>query len=207
MSSAYKEPTRDWATAGGIASGIAGPAAGLAEASRVMAENAVIEARNKRNEEAVRRYATNMYINGIVNTDELEEGCAILRKELWLLEEKVVVEEGMHLFDVLFTNAQVTIVDSKHESPSQNTELKVVFRNQYSSEISKKRALVMDGTLQAEISCGDTLVDTVCVPLPMFGVPCGGTADITVKTSKYMVAENGEYTVNFTPNYLCIMER
>lgn len=207
VASAYQEPTRDWATAGGIASAIGGPVAGIAEASRVMAENAQIEERNKRNKEAVSRQVANMIMSTSASTVDLSEARDVLWEESAQLEKKIVVEEGLHLFDHLSTYKSVKVVDSKSENASYNTQVTVSFSNQYESETAQKTPLVMDGTLRAKIYCGKVLVDTVYVPLPQFGVPCGGRADITVVTPKYMAREIGKYSVDLAPVYLCIMDR
>lgn len=63
--SASQQKEKDWAVHGGIANGIAGPAAGVATAINIQAQNAQIRAQNKANLQAYAPLITNSYMGAV----------------------------------------------------------------------------------------------------------------------------------------------
>ena len=83
-------------------------------------------------------------------------------------------------------------------------QISVEITNNFNVEESSSVTTVVDGTLQADIYYNDdTFVDSVCIPLPLFGV--NTSTEVVAYTDMYVKA-NGEYTVKLSPNKLWIME-
>lgn len=79
----------------------------------------------------------------------------------------------------------------------------VTITNNFKADVPENVQVVVDGTLSAKVFFEDILLDTVCVPLPLFGV--SKQESVTVYTD-YYVEEEGNYSVQFSPNKLWIVE-
>ena len=84
-------------------------------------------------------------------------------------------------------------------------ELALVVKNNFAADIPDGVVVAVDGTIDAEIFFGRTLVDRICVPLPLFGIRQGESEKLLAYSSKYVKAD-GEYTVKLYPNKLWIVE-
>ena len=84
------EQEQDWSIWGGIADGLAGPAAGVSMAIDIQQQNAQIRARNEANSRAAMPYY--MTITGSASQNRANADA--IEKELSLLQEKLVEDAG-----------------------------------------------------------------------------------------------------------------
>ena len=204
--SAVKEKTTDWAIAGGIASGIAGPAAGIAVAADTMRKNAEIEERNRHNQAAANQLASSIMSSAFSSTTDtsvLYRQSGHLESKLKELPSKVVlnsiepdeIQKSLH-------------IDNYHVKTCKSNALELTL--EISNTLSVQDApqgvrFTTDGSLKGTVYAGDLLVDTVNIPLPVFGVACGTKEIVKAYCGKF--SKNGkEYTVQFQPNHLWVME-
>lgn len=203
--SVRQEKKKDWAILGGLAEGIAGPGAGIAVAANAMIENQEIERRNQQARQEAINVAKSFYDSAYKLSDDI----AALEKEKKLMEnhkrqldrkELKSTYTTEELFEMLQLKATVGKAMSR-----QGTKLSVSVTNKFPDVILKDSRLVVDGTINAAIYLEGTLVDTVCVCLPLFGVARGTTEKVVAFTDRYAEADGG-YTVKFEPNKLWIMK-
>lgn len=204
-SSVYQEKKKDWAFLGGLADGIAGPGAGLAVASNAIAENREIERRNQ----LARQESVKLMKSFYDGSSKLSEDVGDLSKEMDLLEYhknqakfKVVLEQ--YSTEEIFKSLTISSRVSKSKS-GKSTVLSVNICNSFVADVPENVLVAVDGTLEAKIYFEGTLVDTVCVYLPLFGVAEKASEKIEAISSKYVEAD-GDYTVEFTPNKLWVVE-
>lgn len=207
-SSAAQEKTHDWATAGGIASGIAGPVAGAMVASDLVRKNAEIEARNRQNQANVDKMADRYVSLSLKGNDEkynLEEEIEPLQKKLDATRIKVVFENIPK--DELFRSLTIG-KSSIVPMASQALKIKTTISSNYVPKgVPAGVKMVVDGTLSGKIYAGGMLVGEIVLPLPEYGVPCDGSS-VTVETFCDHYSVNGQpYRVEFTPNKLWVMEK
>ena len=84
------EQEQDWSVWGGIADGLAGPAAGISMAIDIQQQNAQVRARNEANSRAAMPYY--MYITGSASKNRANADA--IEKELSLLKEKLMGDLG-----------------------------------------------------------------------------------------------------------------
>lgn len=208
---APQEKTHDWATAGGIAEGIAGPAAGLAVALDTMNENAKIEARNAQTKQVYTTAANNIlqrdYFGEGRNVGKkitsLENRAKPLQEALDALEEKVVLN-GIDK-SVLSKYLKVTYCNVEKRN-SNILYVTVSLRNNYTADVPDGVTIVVDGTLSANIYCGDILVGSAIAAFPTFGIACGDTVTVTALCNRYLEG-NRKYRAEITFNKLWVMEK
>jgi len=165
MNSVYEDKENDWALTGGIVSGLAGGAAGLAAASDVQRQNAEIRARNQANREAVRKVAygnnmTNAFLNAISNVSEYKE--KLENAKVSLVDETISSEELLK--KVNFTDISLDISKTGAVSISAIASLKnklTIFENVNA---------VVDGVLIAKLYQNGKLIGSTEVVLPCFGI-------------------------------------
>ena len=199
--SGYQRPN-DWATMGGIASGIAGPAAGAVVASQAIAENQAIQQQNAANMRTAVAVGNKMR-DAIPSAKSVEEHIAALQKELEEASCKVVFEE--YGTDELFSALSI-VPGTKAFDTSLTVNLRITNRhNDDDPQVQK----VIDGTLWMRAYCDDLLLDTVCVVLPRNGVSCdkrGVWSSVTL--AQYMIeGDKRNYRFEFEPIRLWMTEQ
>lgn len=209
--SAPQQKTHDWAVAGGIAQGIAGPAAGMAAVLDTMNENAKIEARNAQNRKPFDD-AANLIVNhdyrGQANAiyediKYLEKKAKPLKEALAVLEEKVVLN-GVDQ-NVLSPKLEVTRCNIQKKS-SNVLSVTVSLKNNFSADVPKGVIIVADGTLTANVYCDDIFVGSAIAAFPTFGIPCGSAVTMTALCNKYLEGDRN-YRAEITFNKLWAMEQ
>ena len=199
--SAYIEKPKDWAVAGGVASAIAGPAAGMAVAMEAMEQNKAIAARNEANIKAARELGSRIELMAAGNSGTYEE-YKTAEAELNALKEKVVLD------DVSSAELEKLLeVTSCSAVKNENNVVKVTFelKNNFIADVPEEVRIVVDGMYVAEIFAGDTCVGQADIPLPLYGVECGKTAQVTGYCNRYMEKEQ-VYTVKIKKASLWAME-
>ena len=202
--SVKQEKKKDWATLGGIASGIAGAGAGLAVASKAMAENAAIEERNRQAREAANQTMRNMYSSASsldADISQFHNEKRLLQKYREEADSKVVLANytTKEIMEKLTITSQV-----KRNSSGKALDVELTITNNFVADVPENVTVTVDGTIDAEIYCGGNLVDRICVALPVMGVTQGHKDVALGHSARY--TKDGKYKVKLYPNKLWIVE-
>ena len=187
----------DWATHGGIASGLAGGAAGVAAAMDAQAKNAQIRANN-----AATRQAMAPVVTGFWNKQrENEQAAAQMSKYIEQTKTKII--NKMPKEEVLkkmgFTDAKVTV------SSTGAISIKVKASAQKPVLILDAVEGTIDGTVLANFYEGSRLAGTAELVLPLWGIGKSGEEleGICLNGGKKGTA----YRVEYTAKHLWEMEK
>lgn len=204
--SAKQTPKKDWALIGGIAQGIAGPAAGAIAASQAIAENERMEYENRQDKAIVDKQALSIAQIAsdryLPKKEQLTEELERYKKDLEKLPLKLVFEE--YDTDDLFQRLEISGSVSRPKNESVTVTINVL--NHYDPKI-KNYTVVMDGILEAKLYCDDIFVDGFFIALPENGVAYDEKAAIKQYPRKYMIGEKRNYRLEFLPHNLWLMER
>ena len=203
-SSAYQEKPKDWATLGGIASGIAGPGAGAAVAVNAMVENERIEARNAQNRAAVARMSLDMNRNAMSVEEaipDLRRNADLVRTELYALDEKVVLAVASKELEKSLKCVSFNVKKSKTEV----LEITASIRNSYVPDVPDGVKITIDGVIVVDVLCDGIHIDEAYLPLPLYGIECGKTDKVYGYCTKYMIG-NREYTLSVRSMNVWAME-
>lgn len=186
---------KDWATAGGIASGIAGPAAGIATAINVQNKNAEIRAKNEQHLQSVRPIYNDMMGKAGASRRIVED----IRKEIEDFKLKLVsdVNSAELMKKISFSNTTVSVSNTGAATVSTTASLQPDFK------IFDDVPAVVDGTIIAEIYDGDKRCGTALLVLPKYGLG----ENCTLTGMCLDCCNPGKtYTVKFTPKHLWALE-
>lgn len=185
----------DWAIMGGIAEGIAGVGAGVAVAANTMANNAKIREYN-----ASMRKASLEVMSGLptVAGDRytLEKESDKILQRISEAANKIVLSQPTG--DEIWKELSVGKVDVKQkESGVLALAVPIALKHPLELDVPDGVVMVVDGILEAEVWFEDSLVDTVHIPFPIYGIPCNSTektvldgmcgSSVAYKDSKYKV--------------------
>lgn len=185
----------DWAIMGGIASGIAGPGAGVVTALDTQAQNAQIRAQNQ----AYANAALPAFINMTGSAQSMRSRADALEKEMKEVDEKLVSElSSQQVFDMLsFQDSFVAVSDTG------------AYRVNVNVEPRKKLTIgnfpaVIDGTIDAHVKANGAEIGVVKIVFPANG--------ISQTTKLGGIALSGaekdlSYSVEFSPYKLWLMEK
>lgn len=204
-SSAVQQKKSDWAILGGIAEGIAGPAAGIAVAVSTMQKNAEIDKWNQQNRAAVNRVALDIAnsandLNAPIS--EMETAKLLLSREISALEQKVVLTDCETV--ALWKELKIQ-TDSVVKTETNVLEITTTIENSYKPDVPAHVRITVDGILSAKIYFKDICVGTAIIPLPLYGVECQAAATFTSLCEDYM-SPDGKYKVIYEPITLWAME-
>lgn len=205
---AQQRKESSWGTAGGIASGIAGPGAGVTAALNTMAHNAQIQ---EHNQEMVSGYmAAQQYSNEIWRKkEEFKEKLKTSEKELNMARTKVAFRQPSA--QEIWANMSVysSTVEKNAKSNVIKVSLNICLREKALADVPDGVETVVDGVLNGTVLCDDVVVGTVYLPLPVHGIP-NREASQTVAIQAYYdyyVNYEGKYRIKFYENQnLWIME-
>lgn len=181
------EKEKNWATHGGIASGLAGPGAGIATALNTMQENEKIRERNALQREAVS--AVNTYFQAHANS--VWDQISGVRKELDVLPDKIVLDNisAAELLDAYRISVRAI------ERISSGDDLKSREKNQrgmwiyftirqvrsLNLDIPKSARIVLDGSIVGKVFTAKEQKHSICpvdaevaefaAPLDIYGIP------------------------------------
>ena len=192
---ATQQKEHDWATHGGIASGIAGPVAGAVVALDVQAKNARIREQNKAN---VRAMAP-VVLESMKESGYYRKKAKELEAEIESAKTKLVADlDTAACFDMLtFYDEQVSVSATGTCTVTARTKLKAPLK------IFEDVDAVIDGTILARIYEGDTLIETATMVIPVHGVASGAYLK---GMCLFCCEAEKEYTVKFTAGDLWAME-
>lgn len=197
----------DWAVMGGIAEGIAGPAAGLAVAINTMANNAKIQQYNEN-----MRQTSKSILSG---TTQLSEDRTTLEKErnklLELLSEtkKKISLSTPNSAEIWETIKKDNVLVKKNESGVLSVTANITFKSPLSVKVPDGVQLVVDGTLKSSLYYENNRVGDVYFPLPLFGIPVNTVSSITLDgMCDHSVEYGGKYAIKFeNEQNLWVMEK
>lgn len=196
MMRASQQKEIDWATHGGIANGIAGPAAGLAVASDIQAKNAQIRAQNDANRKALAPALKSSYDR----SDQFLREAKKLEEEIEKTKIKLVADDDAAtcLSKLEFSNTKVGVSSTGACIVTTTAKMKSPMT------IFGDVDAVIDGTVIAKIYDGESLVGLANMVLPTHGVK----APTKLKGMCLNCGEPGkQYTVKFAAANLWAMER
>ena len=192
---ASQQKELDWAVHGGIASGIAGAAAGLATAVDVQARNAQIRAQNELNLRALSPTIMTSYSGA----SEYEKKASHLNYQIEAAKTKLVAnDDAMSCLSwILFSNTKVEVSDTGTCTVTTSAKLAspILIYNEVEA--------VVDGTIIARILNGNTLVGMAQLVLPVYGVK--GETELK-GMCLFCGQKGGSYSVEFTAENLWAME-
>ncbi len=160
--SASQQKEQDWAIHGGIASGIAGPGAGVATALNIQAKNAEIRAQNQANLQALKPI--------VMSTSETvglaSKRAKSLEEDLKNAQTRLVFEDDVTtcLSKLKFQNTTVEVSKTGTCIVSTN----VIKADSYI--IFDDIEATIDGTIIANIYDQDALIGTANLVLPRYGI-------------------------------------
>lgn len=195
-----------WAITGGIAEGIAGPAAGIMAASDTMERNRKIREHNE-----MMRQASMDIMRGIPsiagNRFQLQEEITKIGKQLDETTNKVVFSQpdAAEIWQNIKV-AEATV--QKNPSGVLEVSLPVTIQEPFVLDVPEGVGMVVDGTIKGEVWFEDKLVGEVLFPLPIYGIPSNMSAEVTLDGMCGRSVEfDGEYTVKIADTQnLWIME-
>lgn len=196
----------DWAIAGGLADGLAGPVAGFMAASQVMENNREIQRHN----EAMRNTSREI-LSGVVKASQNRYAIESQKEqaEARCEEAKEKISLSTPNTAEIWNHIQVGEYQiKKAESGVLHISLPVHIETPFVLDVPANVKTVVDGTLKAEVRFENKLVGTVNFPLPLYGIPTNMTAEVTLDGMlDRSVAFNGEYTLKMLDSHnLWIME-
>ena len=190
----------DWATHGGIASAIAGGAAGVAVASDIQAKNAQIRARNEANRQAMMP-AVKMVSDSII---EYQNKAKSLQKEIEAAKVKLVAttpaEEVLSYLDIKTNRVEI----SETGAFTVSATIKLDARLNHGFYVLDKLPAVVDGVVSADLYQEGVKVGNALLVLPLYGIGNQTTIEgICLSGAK----RNVPYEVKYTAYRLWAMER
>ena len=214
LGNASKQKTQSWGLAGGIAEGLAGPAAGIAAASDVMAKNARIEAENAAVQQHYRQkyssIAYNVTVRGYSEVSNLESQKKQLEKKLTEVEDKIRLCEQKVVLNEIPSKDLVKCVHPKvvniTRQKNNALEVTITVKNTFVPEVPDGVKIVLDGVISAEVYRNKIHVGTAVLPFPIDGIPCGTTVTLKALCPKYLEGDQ-KYTLKYTYHNLWAMEQ
>ena len=191
-----QQKEHDWALHGGIASGIAGPAAGLAVAADIQAENERIRAENAINAELL----APIIQNSKDAIKQYRKYVKALEKEIEEAKIKLVSTDDAEtcLSKISFSNTEVEVSETGTCTVTTSAKLASPMF------IYDNVEATIDGTIIANIYDEKTLIGSALLVLPKFGVE----QETELRgMCLYCGTEGKTYTVEFTATNLWAIEK
>ena len=195
---ASQQKEKSWALHGGLAEGLAGPAAGVATAMNVQSQNAQIRAQNEANRKAFAPLLASSY-TGAADCDRAAKSLAA---EIEEAKTKLIAKDDAAtcLKRLVFTDTKVEVSETGTCTVTTKADLTEKFK------IFEDVPAVVDGSVIAKIYDGNTLVGTAELVLPNRGID-GYKYPAPLKGMCLFCAEPGkDYTVEFAAVNLWAME-
>ena len=189
----------DWATHGGIASGIAGPAAGLAVAADIQRKNADIREHNA----ALRQLSVKAALEASRETDSLASKVS-REAEKW--EERATAAENK-LVQILPEEQLLELLSPTGRA--YNSDTGAILVNIHISaardlKIYETVSAVVDGCLKVQIMDGAEIVGTTYLTLPWNGSEFSADLEGVCRNP---IKQANKYTVKIEPHHLWAIEK
>ena len=208
----HVQKEKNWGIAGGIAEGIAGPAAGVAAALDTMQQNQQIRASN----EAAYQVGAQLWerkVNQAAHLSDLaekeREKQRELEREYAALAKKIVVSAfpPAQLFEGLVIEEKTVARKNTNSKGNEYLEVNVKVKSTRDASLPANANVVVDGCLIADILLDGRQVSSAVVPLPVYGVPCGGKAVEATGIGDGYIEADKPLDVVLHPANLWIMDR
>lgn len=194
----FKEREGSWAVAGGLASAIGGPGAGVAAAldsqARTVQENARIRAQNERNRELFSPAMLTSWSGASWKRSMAED----LTKKIEEAETKLVADDSV---ETCFQRLQFS--DTKVEVSQTGTCTVTTIVRAKPFKIFGDVPAVVDGTIVANIYDGDKVIGTAQMVLPTYGTEM---EEKLKGMALFCGKAEAHYRVKFAPKNLWAME-
>lgn len=186
----------DWAVHGGIASGIAGPAAGVATALDIQQKNAAIRAQNEANRPLVAMMTSHFGNTAAGHRGQASQYAAMAAST----KDKLMLDQDpQQVFaNLVIENTEITVSETGAVTVEADFTKKDAYR------IYETVDPTIDGTVAARLYQNGNHVASAYFVLPVEGVT--GTVRLSAITTK-PTAENANYTVSFEAVDLWAIER
>ena len=197
------EKEHDWAVMGGLASGLAGPGAGIATAVNAQIENAQIRARNSQLLQETADIRGRMLVAIAEQKDALQTKCSELDALINATKTKLIGKDSPEacLKALHFENTKIAVSKTGTCTVDAKVGLK---RSEY--YIFGDVKATIDGTIQGEIYDGSEKIGTANLVLPLDGIPDANM--IEIKGICLFCGQPGKkYTVKFNADNLWAMEQ
>lgn len=186
----------DWATWGGVASGIAGVGAGVATALDIQAQNAQIRAQN----EANMRAAIPAYMNVTGSAYKNRENADLIERQIGWMNEKLVSDMSAHEVMGLLEVINATIDVSETGAFKVTATVKPKTKLYIYGDVEA----VADGTIIANIYDGTQKIGSAKMVLPVDGVcDAVGVVGMGLDGAKRFK----EYTIEFAAHKMWLIEK
>lgn len=194
----YSEEETDWAVHGGIASAIAGPAAGVAVAADIQRKNAEIRASNAQLRQATNQFAQPLLLDNIQKEADARRSVKNWENELEKAKLKLVEE---HPQGDLLNRLSPKIIETKTSETGAITI--TVSVKKATMTIYKTVSASVDGTFKVQIMDGERFAGEA-----YFTLPYGGARSDKKLTSicASLPDSKKNYTFVFKPHNLCAIE-
>lgn len=191
------EKEKDWAIHGGIASGLAGGAAGVATALNIQAENAEIRSRNDEKKKMISAAAPYMKSRAKNASSSYYSILSKIEKEKIKLIGEITSKDV--LSHLTFTSQEITV------SKTGTITVKVIARMNKKMTIYDDVPAKVDGTVVAKIMNNNKEVGNAFMVLPLYGVSYPNEVELTGMILNAGTQET-DYDVSFTATNLYAIE-
>ena len=194
-----QEKETSWAIMGGIADGIAGPAAGLAVAAETMANNRKIQEHN-----AAMRQAAMDIMSGApqLSSDryDLEDERDKILRQITKTDDKIALSNPDAT--AIWENIQIKDVTiTRNSSKVLAATMTVSLKESLTLDVPDNVRMVIDGTIKGRISLENVYVGEVLFPLPIYGIPTKADQEITLDGLCINSTKTpGDYTLKLNEN-------
>lgn len=188
-----------WAIMGGIADGIAGPAAGLAVAAETMANNRKIQEHN-----AAMRQAAMDIMSGAPQLSgdryDLEIEQEKILRQIKKTDDKIALSHPDAT--TIWENIQIKDVTiRKTSSKVLAVTMTISLKESLVLEVPDNVRMVIDGTIKGRISLENVYVGEVLFPLPIYGIPTKAGQEIMLDGLCINSTKTpGDYTLKLNEN-------
>lgn len=167
-----------WAIMGGIADGIAGPAAGLAVAAETMANNRKVQEHN-----ASMRQAAMDIMRGAPKLSgdryDLEKEREKILRQITKTDDKIALSHPDAT--TIWGNIEIKDVTiTRNSSKVLAATMTVSLKESLVLDVPDNVRMVIDGTIKGSISLDNIHVGEVLFPLPIYGIPTKKGVEITL---------------------------
>lgn len=192
--SGMQKKEKNWAAIGGFAEGLAGPAAGIMAASDAMQDNYEIRKYNEEMRQTSIDIVKGTYMNNITDRYKLEKERNNIQQQIEATKTKVsLTNPTAQQIWKHFSAGNARVVRS--ESGVLMCSVTLWPKGPLHLDVPKGVNMVIDGTLKGDIWAEGKFVGPVVFPLPLYGIPCNTSSEVTVDG---MCAKSMEYNCDYS---------
>lgn len=170
---------KNWASIGGFAEGLAGPAAGIMAASDAMRDNYEIRKYNEEMRQTSIDIIKGAHMSNITDQYKLKKERGNIQQQIEEAKTKVTLTNptAQQIWNH-FSVGDARVV--KNESGVLECSVSVRQEEPFHLDVPNGVSMVVDGTLEGDIWIEGMYVGSVDFPLPLYGIPCNTSSEVTV---------------------------